>query len=103
MTEQTEHTPGPWKYAHVTDHAYAVDIPDYEDEPGTGQTIYLNDAANARLIAAAPDLLAALEALTGVHDDDHRRGVSLPIAFDAPIVEAARDAIARATGQEVTP
>ena len=63
-----KHTPGPWKTGHHPDPKcscmYVFAGKDqfdlgvctlYEDEP--------TNAANARLIAAAPDLLAALESL----------------------------------------
>lgn len=59
------HTPGPWKY----EKPFGVNIPVREGEAG-GQIIrtwlqaHEGEAeANARLIAAAPDLLAALESL----------------------------------------
>lgn len=60
----TKHTPGPWRcYAWTT-----------QDELEAGQSAYVLEApqatdliaehhANARLIAAAPELLAALQAL----------------------------------------
>lgn len=88
----TQHTPGPW----VVDRSH----PDWVE----GTTIWANDVviahavadqhhqteANARLIAAAPDLLAALEACLrrlDAHDDQ-----------SAPECLAARAAIAKATG-----
>ena len=83
-----KHTPGPWavggrlviaeKYGSVC----AVD---------DGQSDYV---ANARLIAAAPELLAALKAITdelGVPDP----GYPAPVANAA---EIARAAIAKAEG-----
>lgn len=91
------HTPGPWRVtgpnvragdallAMVTDHWANEKTPDAEK------------MANARLIAAAPELLAALHALVGEadlgeidHDDDTRA-----------LIERARDAIERATGVPV--
>lgn len=47
---------------------------------------YEEDAANARLIAAAPDLLAALESLLN----------ALPSATTHPAIQQARAALARA-------
>ena len=87
-----KHTPGPW----VVDRSH----PDWVE----GTTIWANDVviahavadqhhqteANARLIAAAPDLLAALEACLhrlDAHDDQ-----------SAPECLTARAAIAKATG-----
>lgn len=75
-----KHTPGPWSYAPAVpganrsfyiagnnaEHNRQVDI-------GTVQGGFNSCEANARLIAAAPDLLEALQGL--VNDDD--AGVSL--------------------------
>ena len=62
----TEHTPGPWdvdtdmqNQAHVVSDATGSIITEFDGEGGAVQL------ANARLIAAAPDLLAALEDMTG--------------------------------------
>lgn len=89
----TQHTPGPWQiWAEIT----AI-----SRNPCTGHTISRGDdvficdavgtsAADARLIAAAPDLLAALQAL-------------LPYVAGSDSFAAeealARAAIAKATGQ----
>ena len=80
----TQHTPGPW---HVT--GYHIDAP-------TGTVATVCDAgdddaqgvANARLIAAAPAMLRALQRLTH------------PMADDEDLAHAL-DVIARATGQPV--
>ena len=102
----TSHTPGPW-------------IADPDDRPGMEWNIHVVQAdspdnricfmtsngpsrANARLIAAAPDLLAALSALV-VHsgythmtetelEGEHRQGNGFAL-----ILLAARAAIAKAT------
>jgi hypothetical protein len=52
-------------------------------------------AANARLIAAAPDLLAALEEIAGLYEDSDKQS-RIPQMMN----EIARAAIARATGTE---
>jgi hypothetical protein len=54
------------------------------------------DLANARLIAAAPDLLAALEAL--VEGVDRLLGKPEPYECDDGALAAARAAILKATG-----
>jgi hypothetical protein len=80
MTKQ--HTPGPWKYLRTSGFDY-------------GSTAYwvpgicgnVKDEANARLIAAAPDLLEALQHLMVAH------GEQLDYAF-----QQAQEAIAKATG-----
>jgi hypothetical protein len=58
----TKHTQGPWTFEPgVEDREGFFDI--WFDQGGCGATIaeYVGEEANARLIAAAPDLLAALE------------------------------------------
>ena len=58
---------------------------------------------NAHLIAAAPDLLEALEALTNLHWDWVAGSAYVPVAFAAKNKEAiakARAAIAKAAGEQ---
>ena len=96
------HTQGPWKVAPIKDEASyptsiwaqsgAIWIAEMKDRA------LMRDNPNARLIAAAPDLLAALEAILGETHDD-------PLGFqDAlscyQIREFARAAIAKATNEE---
>ena len=84
----TQHTPGPW---HVTGDEHGTMITDNTGEqialwPQQGGTV--EQCANARLIAAAPAMLKALQRLTHPMADD----------------EDLRDAlavIARATGQPI--
>jgi len=98
MTMTTKHTPGPWVAVDgdiFTERRHKPIIAStFEDgEPmGTGIT---RDAAfaNAALIAAAPDLLAALETLTREWD----LGRS-PLAAEW---SKARAAIALATGPDL--
>lgn len=59
----SKHTPGPWSYNYIGSHGYCI----YEGATPGGKHIglsilYKKDGgeANARLIAAAPDLLEAL-------------------------------------------
>jgi hypothetical protein len=91
----------PWKSAIAFDRAYIrnikdaqgeiiAQIPDWED--GLEET-----TANARLMAAAPDLLAALRDLLDEAD------LNEVDEYTAPKVEAARAAIARATGDQTIP
>lgn len=96
MTDQ-KHTPGPW---HVTGNyvicadsiklgkPYRHDVPvaSMFDDPLTRQQM----DANARLIAAAPDLLAALEHLDNATNEPSL-GIDLVEASDK-----ARAAIAKA-------
>jgi hypothetical protein len=81
----SKRTPGPWdiidQYIIAADESVICQWGSYSD-------------ANARLIAAAPDLLAALKALSaGLHD-----GIDMKANIKAAEVRAARAAIAKAEG-----
>ena len=76
--------PGEWKLAEA--HSYQAQ---YEDE---GAPTKDTREANARLIAAAPDLLAALQALLGSFESE--AGI-----IGKATVDRARAAIAAATGE----
>ena len=88
-----KHTPGPWGCIDTSNHAH-----DYRLTKPDGSTLPLhveaNDhseqRANARLIAAAPDLLEALEDAVSTQPADS------PIKW----VLRARAAIAKATGEQ---
>ena len=64
---ETKHTTGPWRTTRVSGY-HAVLYGNGTIAP----TVYGNDdeqaAANAKLIAAAPDLLAALQAFASIDD-----------------------------------
>jgi hypothetical protein len=92
----SQHALGPWKlWQEGTDimvigdgsHIATVPIGSRVDEP--------SDRANARLIAAAPELLDALRELTIAAE---AAGWDVDAA-NAPILNAARAAIAKATGE----
>ena len=103
---ETKHTPGPWAYATAQDgwrfNIHQADgapyTPGYSDVAWSMNTVSGEakdvQEANARLIAAAPELLEALEALVR-HDSaaDSREGLPACIELDS-----ARDAIAKARG-----
>ena len=58
------HAPGPWKTTHSEVNGYRV-----SDSTGCGVAVVLkdtNDDANARLIAAAPAMLEALEKIAEI-------------------------------------
>ena len=97
------HTPGPWRIIDGTevrgaDGTIVCNTADYRVPAPAAEAVAVPDAA---LIAAAPDLLAALvlllnverAALLGVQSPG-LQGLDVPHHF-----EAARAAIARATGQ----
>jgi hypothetical protein len=86
------HTPGPWKFAlfeHAPNEAFVQWRAGYAEVHGSRA----GREANARLIAAAPDLLAALQALVDLDDGD-----SPALWAHSGDFERARAAIAKATG-----
>lgn len=88
-----KHTPGPWRV-----HNLRVEPPPDPQRANGGWTVaqvYGPDAeANARLIAAAPELLEALAWFVDPNNDSPTLD-----EFDAA-VDVARLAIAKATGRE---
>jgi hypothetical protein len=101
-SKKVEHTPGPWKLeagrSIVTDGgrfnlAYSTD-------KKTGAASFPNFVeldANAALIAAAPDLLKSLEAVTGMYEA--ALGGKYDDPDEAEIIDKARAAIAKARGE----
>ncbi len=95
MTTQATHTPGPW--AANDDGLVLGNLDNYEGEAplvctcGSADDFNMEPAlhlANARLIAAAPDLLDALETIAAGNTDPDR------------MVEIAREAIAKVEGAQ---
>lgn len=98
------HTPGPWEI--VPGNEWPTDIGTPEGEYENGKKRYWNVAsvnrwrdewiANRRLIAAAPDLLEALQALVrGLFDGPGQSDAAM-------LVAKAHTAIAKATGHDMT-
>ena len=96
-----KHTPGPWVATHANGNDFIVKSGDIEVVAGCGcyGSPYMrgsNPDADARLIAAAPDLLAALQAL--VYGE-----LKLPMVSERKqreqLQEMALAAIAKATGE----
>ena len=95
----SKHTPGPWKanfaisqaaYIFGGDRNFARVYNEWQDEA--------NQEANARLIAAAPDLLAALKEAELVLAEKLRRLGADPNV--SPTTHRIRAAIAKATGEQ---
>lgn len=93
----TKHTPGPWEAVEIgviaqkiTSHGnfYICSLIDPENE---------EDKANARLIAAAPELLEALKQIAN-HFDMDGYGPDAWKKLALEMAETARAAIARAEG-----
>jgi hypothetical protein len=85
----SKHTPGPW--AATNDRVYADGVPICALSWGTGSVPGSESHANARLIAAAPELLDRLKRLVGI---DWSKG---GLAHDDALMQA-RAAIAAAEG-----
>jgi hypothetical protein len=94
----SKHTPGPWKLIETKSYGQDVEATDGTsifkieyagDYSGRAFVSFWNDD-DARLVAAAPELLAALIDLLLVHDT----GDGL-VSFDEPI-KRARAALAKA-------
>lgn len=96
----TQHTPGPWKMSPRA-HEFRSNNPGLisgNNGLNLVATVYLE--ANARLIAAAPQLLEALEAALGPLDD--YAATFLALKPEGPLAVAlnkARAAIAAATAR----
>ena len=88
----TTHTPGPWEITRQT-HGLSVGGHCSPDDSDMEYVCFIEDhhreGANSHLIAAAPDLLAALEGLLPMWGS----------GIKEPHVEAARAAIAKAKGE----
>ena len=98
---QTQHTPGPWYISrsriknnilvcHGDADTFAPIVCEvYNDEARHT----LNTAANATLIAAAPDLLAALSLIADRFETANAAGESLVIHYDGLTARALRAAL----------
>jgi hypothetical protein len=93
----TQHTPGPWK-AHPTGLSRSG-LPEYQihwSDIGECVAEIVHGEANARLIAAAPELLEALEMVRDADDDCKRDGLQTIPSMARTRIDRA---IAKATGQ----
>ena len=90
-----KHTQGPWTYEQISNNAYVI------DENGSAVMLYRNPddemKANARLIAAAPELLEALRGMVALEEENLRSGDDIDVCFE---LESARAAIAKAKGEQ---
>lgn len=101
------HTPGPWRVGEgsyvVADHPVPEIRGSEEVEHYGGHLICESvSPSNARLIAAAPDLLEALKAILEADEEAEAefQKMGIPPEEEHPITIAARAAIAKATGKE---
>lgn len=103
---KAKHTPGPWTTFSYPDHVAVVFRPEHPRRSGTVcdlTGIGGEHDANARLIAAAPDLLDALESVNTMLNCVSQKSKEAPNGnCDCYMCEAARlvkTAIAKAKGQ----
>lgn len=90
----SKHTPGPWEVQNMTVFNRGCMFVANCDGLGDVDRMEMS-RANARLIAAAPDLLAALQELLNMPDFD---GSVITSAARKQAKHRARDAIAKAGG-----
>lgn len=105
---ETKHTPGPWK-AVISGHvAFVRTVDNSADLASIGLASHPVDVANARLMAAAPELLEAVSAIVAQLDKSTaggRGGIDSMTRFirDTDTHQAfakARAALAKARGNE---
>lgn len=89
------HTPGPWKATDkVGNNIFHIDA------STRGGVAFCDNEANAALIAAAPDLLEAMEALFKECAMVHKYGGEIYNQKEADAaIQAAKAAIAKAKGE----
>lgn len=114
MDKMSGHTPGPWIWYACNDGAIRIKIPNRKDG---GRTLLAciglpltngssldrwytekGDEANARLIAAAPEMLEALRLINEIAERESVGGKDAPDAYGT-IGRQARAAIAKAEGR----
>lgn len=105
MTQEAQHTPGPWRIKQSSANGNNFIYPEGSEDAICGVRFHLDfDAheANARLIAAAPDLLEAVEVLLGGLEAEYPES-KFGIDFRTQMrirMNKARAAIAKARGQK---
>lgn len=99
----TKHTPGPWHedgHQIISEHGYVVAVLPNTNRDADSETT----AADARLIAAAPDLMEAMKLIFNPHNGESGYlppdGGTVRLRLDHPAVLKARAAIAKATGEQ---
>lgn len=101
---ETQHTPGPWCISRDAVPEGHVQITVYAERDGERVATVFRTEANAPLIAAAPDLLEALEAVMADQNAaEHSFNCSSDVFPDTPCIcgrPAARQAIDKAKGAD---
>ena len=96
------YTKAPWHICEVTGRGLQLirDANGYcvaeAVKPANSGAAYIDHVANAHLIAAAPDLLAALELMNDMFEDHAQHGYE---GHETAAIVAAQAAIAKARGE----
>lgn len=99
------HTPAPWMYDDKNTRITAEDGQLIVAEiRGWGRLQYRENGAqtqdaNGLLIAAAPDLLAALESMVAEYGEFYGDTPEVAAQYQSPLIKAALQAIAKAKGE----
>ena len=88
----SDFTPGPWRIGAIESGMVAIDGANGEEVTGF---VFPEDG---RLIAAAPDLLAALQNIAEYWNQDQNEAAMADACWHA--IHTARAAIAKATGEQ---
>lgn len=94
----SKHTPGPWRATQHHDDSWTVRT-DLGANALAHVTVGKNDDADARLIAAAPEMLEALTKVARFMDERFGRGEAEYDARVGPVYRAVRYALARVEGE----
>lgn len=101
-----KHTPGPWVIEENPCVSPALQVAAFEESGNRHLQILVysnNQEADARLIVAAPDLLAALDSILSNLDENLQGCFTLESRGDlnaSIAIEQARGAITKATGRQ---
>lgn len=100
MSEKVSHTPGEWTAEPCNHGGMLVRRGDPLRHPQ--HSLQIVPTADALLIAAAPDLLAALQELVRInieHNEATSRVIGRPVLWKDYYLDMARAAIAKAMGE----
>lgn len=85
---KAKHTPGPWRLGYIEESGRPEKFPAVYSEPAKETIVLINNEADGKLIAAAPEMLEALESI----ENDNN-------IIPAPIWELRNKAIKKARGE----
>ena len=95
-TKESEYTPGPWHAIHAPGNTHLTIHGEVYDVAITRPAGSIErESANARLIAAAPEMLEVLSVLVGVFDPDKQ----CVYEFARPLIERVSTIIKKARGE----